>query len=411
MSSDADHVAVVGGGLAGLAAALHLTHAGVPVQLFEAADRVGGQVVTDEVDGYLLDRGFQVHNTAYPEPARLLDEPALELGTFLRGALLCEPGRRHLLADPRQAPRAATAFLTAPLGSPADRLALVRLAAEALAEPIGRLTRRPELTTQAYLRTHGLSERAIDGFLRPFLSGVFLESALGTSSRFFLLALRCFVRGRAVLPARGIGAIPAQLAGRLPAGTLRLAEPVERLPTDAAAVIVATDTATAYRLLPALGEPPAVTSVTTLYHAADAPPAGERAILLDATGTPTVANTVVLTNVVPSYAPAGKHLVSTSVLAPTASETAVRQALRLFYGDAVADFEHLATVSVPAATPVQPPPLGDLRRPVRVRDGVYVAGAHRDTASTQGALVSGRRAAAAVLADLHLPAHRAEESA
>lgn len=402
MTTDTDHVAVIGAGLAGLGAALHLTRAGVPVRLYEAGDRVGGQVVTDRVDGYLLDRGFQVHNTAYPEPHRLLDGNALQFGEFVRGAYLVEPGRRHLLADPRSKPLAAGSVLTAPLGSVVDRVALARLAASVLSQPVSRLLTKPEQTTEDYLRDRGLSDGAIDRFLRPFLGGVFLESALTTSSRFFILSFRCFLTGRAVLPAEGIGAIPGQLAAHLPAGTLRLASPVETLPTDAVAVIVATDTATAHGLLPELGPAPGLTAVTTIYHSADAAPVRDAVLMLDATGRPTIANTVVLTNAVPSYAPTDKHLISTSVLADDITESQVRHALQMFYGHVVADFEHVATVAVPHATPVQPPPLGDLRKPVRVRDRVYVAGAHRDTASTQGALVSGRRAATAVLRDLHL---------
>lgn len=402
VSPDADHVAIIGAGLAGLGAALELTSHGVPVRLYEAADRVGGQVVTDAVDGYLLDRGFQVHNTAYPEPARLLDEAALGFGALVRGALLCQPGQGRLVADPRSRPTAAVGFLTAPLGSAGDRLALARIAAEALLEPAARMKAGPETTTAEYLRGKGLSDAATGRFLRPFLTGVFLESELVTSSRFFRLVFRCFVHGRSVLPAAGIGAIPEQLAERLPAGTVHLGHRLETLPADAAAVIVATDPTAAHAFLPELGQPPALTSVTTVYHATDAPPVGEAAISLDATGHPTLLNTVVLTNAVPSYAPAGRHLISTSVLAPDASEGTVRQALRLFYGGLVEDFDHIATVAVPRATPVQPPPLGDLRQPVRVRPGVYVAGAHRDTASTQGALVSGRRAAHAVRVDLAL---------
>lgn len=402
MTTDADHVAVIGAGLAGLGAALHLTRAGVPVRLYEASDRVGGQVVTDRVDGFLLDRGFQVHNTAYPEPRRLLDEAALGLGAFVRGAYLVEPGRRHLLADPRSKPMAAAALLSAPLGSARDRLALARLAISVLARPVSRLLAEPEQTTADYLRRRGLSDAAVDRFLRPFLSGVFLESALTTSSRFFLLTFRCFLTGRAVLPAEGIGAIPEQLAAHLPAGVLELGSPADALPTDAAAVIVATGAAAAHRLLPELGPAPTLTKVTTVYHSADGAPVADAALMLDATGRPMIANTVVLTHAAPSYAPAGKHLISTSVLTDDVRESQVRQALQMFYGHVVADFEHVATVAVPHATPVQPPPLGDLRRAVRIRDGVYVAGAHRDTASTQGALVSGRRAAAAVLRELHL---------
>jgi phytoene dehydrogenase-like protein len=57
-------VVVVGAGLAGLACARRLTRAGVSTTVAEAGDGVGGRVRTDRVDGMLLDRGFQVHNTA-----------------------------------------------------------------------------------------------------------------------------------------------------------------------------------------------------------------------------------------------------------------------------------------------------------------------------------------------------------
>lgn len=403
MPTPAHHVTVIGGGLAGLAAALRLSRAGVPVELHEAAEQVGGQVCTEAVDGFLLDRGFQVHNTAYPEPATLLDVQALQLRHLLRGALLVEPGRRHLLADPRQRPSGAAGLLSAPIGATSDRIALARLVLRLLASPVDRLLREPEVTTVDYLRRHGFSARAIDGLFRPFLSGVFLERQLDTSSRIFLLTFRSFVRGSTCLPSAGMGAIPRQLASLLPAGTVRLTSRIYELPTDAAAVVVACDPATAYRLLPELGRPPTLTSVSTYYHACDTPPVVDPVLLLDTTGRSPIANTLVLTASAPSYAPAGKHLVSTSVVGPELPEMTVRQALRGYYGDAVADFEHLRTVRVEQGTPLQSPPMGDLRRSVRVRPGVYVAGAHRDTASTQGALVSGRRAAAAVLADLNLP--------
>lgn len=53
-------VAVIGAGVAGLVCARILTRAGFVVKLIEASDGVGGRVRTDVVDGYLLDRGFQV---------------------------------------------------------------------------------------------------------------------------------------------------------------------------------------------------------------------------------------------------------------------------------------------------------------------------------------------------------------
>jgi hypothetical protein len=54
-------VVIVGGGAAGLACATRLAAAGIrDMVLLEAGDEVGGRIRTDLVDGFLLDRGFQV---------------------------------------------------------------------------------------------------------------------------------------------------------------------------------------------------------------------------------------------------------------------------------------------------------------------------------------------------------------
>ncbi len=389
-------VVVVGAGLAGLACALHLTRAGVDVALLEAAEQVGGRVATDQVDGMLLDRGFQVYNTAYPEAARLLDHDALDLRPFVRGALVRYGDKLHRLADPTRKPTWALSGATAPIASPKDKAAILALAARAVLLPVDRLTAATERTTREHLRAHGIGDRAVERFLRPFLSGVFLDDDLTTSSHLFDVVLRAFVRGTQAVPAAGMRAIPEQLAAQLPGGVLRLGNRLAELPT-ARAVVVATDPATAAALLDL--PTPSFGSVTTHYHLADAAPVQEAVVVLDGERSGPVANTVVLTNVAPSYAP-GRVLISSSVVTGDAAEPAVRAHLQRIYGVDTASWQHVSTYALPQALPSMAPPLGNLRKPVRIRDGVFVAGDHRDTASIQGALVSGRRAAVAVLKEL-----------
>lgn len=405
-------VVVVGAGLAGLCAAATLTAAGLDVLVLEAGNRPGGRVATDVVDGFRLDRGFQVLNTAYPEVRRSLDLAALQLCAFEPGALVHVDGALHRLADPRRRPRHAWATLTAPVGSLNDKLRLAAFSGRDAVVPARWLKAAPEMTTADVLRRRGLSPIMIDRFLRPFLSGVLLDSELETSSRYFDLVWRSFARGSIAVPSVGMDAIPAQLAARLPAGALRLDTRVHAVTaggvqTDngrlgARVVLVATDPGTASRLLPGIPAVP-MRSVTTYYHVANSPPVAEAILILDGEPTRQVTNSIVISNAAPSYSPDSRALISTSRLGNVpAGEPAVRTELARLYGVPTGDWEHLATVPVRDALPAAPPPLGNLRRPIRVDAGRYVAGDHRDTPSIQGAMVSGRRAAEAIIADLRV---------
>ncbi len=403
---------MVGAGLAGLACARHLTAAGVEVEVLEAQDQVGGRVRTDRVDGLLLDRGFQVHNTGYPEAGRVLDHTALQLRRFVPGALVRVGDRLHRVGDPRRVPQWALPTARAPIGGLKDKALVAAVAARAALAPPARLLSAAETTTDEALRRRGLSPVVVERFLRPFLSGVFLEEELTTSSRFFDLVWRSFARGTQCVPAAGMGALPAQLAERLPPGTVRLSSPARRVaPGDVdgrrvRAVVVAADPASAGRLLPGLPVPP-LHPVTTHYHLAPEPPVREAAIVLDGERSGPVVNSVVLTNAAPSYAP-GRCLVSSSVVRGDPSEPAARAHLARLYDVDTAGWDHVATYDVREALPSQAPPMDDFRRPVRLADGLFVCGDHRDSGSIQGALVSGRRAAQALLRDLSGATGRAQ---
>jgi phytoene dehydrogenase-like protein len=391
-------VIVVGAGLAGLRCARELTRAGRSVIVLEAGDEVGGRVRTDVVDGLLLDRGFQVFNTAYPAARVALDLDRLALQPFVKGALVRYGAALHRVGAP---PAWAAASITAPVGTVRDKAALAALVGRAALAPPARLLAARESTTYDALRRRGVSDVAIDRVLRPFLSGVFLESELATSSRFADLVLRSFARGTLGVPAAGMTAIPRQLAEGLDVrlGTaVRAVGPGRADDLTARAVVVATAAPAAAALLPGL-DVPRMNSGTTHYFLADQPPVRDAAIVLDGEGGGPVASTVVLTNAAPSYAP-GRTLVSASVVTGDAGEPAVRSHLARLYGVDTTGWQHVRRYDVVDALPDMRPPMGSFRRDVRLREGLYVCGDHRDSGSIQGALVSGRRAARAVLEEL-----------
>ncbi|MFO0806111.1 MAG: NAD(P)/FAD-dependent oxidoreductase [Gemmataceae bacterium] len=408
-------VIIVGAGLAGLCCARELHRRGLRFQILDAADGVGGRVRTDVVDGFRLDRGFQVFLTSYPEARRVLDYPALRLQPFLPGALVRFGGRFHTLADPWRRPLASIRSVLSPVGSLADKLRVARLRSRLLKRTIEDSFRDPETTTLDALTAAGFSDGMIDRFFRPFLGGVFLDSDLRTSSRMFQFVFRMFAQGDACLPAEGMEAIPRQLATFLPPGSVRLRTKVEKVGTgsvrlesgedlSARAIVVATDGPTAARLLG--GDiPAAAVGVTCFSFAAPHPPIEAPVLVLNAEGRGPVNNLCVPTAVAPTYGPPGASLVSATVLGVPPDESRLRgevlEQLAGWFGPAVRDWRHLRTYCIPHALPRQEPPaLAAPERPVRREPGLYVCGDHRDNASINGAMVSGWRAAEAVAADL-----------
>ena len=157
-----------------------------------------------------------------------------------------------------------------------------------------------------------------------------------------------------------------------------------------------------------LGIPaPSTHGLQTWWFAADAAPTASALLAVDGRRRGPVVNTVVISNGAPSYAPPGRHLVAATCLLPKGGradaggpprEERVRRALADIWDADSARWELLRRDDIADALPVQPAPLRTTS-PARLGDGVYIAGDHRDTASIQGALVSGERAARAVLAD------------
>ncbi|MFE0651956.1 NAD(P)/FAD-dependent oxidoreductase [Streptomyces sp. NPDC059534] len=402
-------VVVVGAGAAGLACANDLCAAGLRVLLLEADATVGGRMRTDRVAGFVVDRGFQVFNTSYPQVKRRIELKALRLRAFTPGVLVRTESGLRRFTDPSRRLRESRDLLPGRLASGRDLLALGVLSGRDALAPASVLRRGRDGSTLTALAEAGVSPELVETFFRPFLSGVFLEDELETSARFFHLVWRSMLRGTQCLPADGIGAVPAQLADRLPPGVLRTGTRVTAATgggvslaaggdVQARAVVVATGQRVAAELLPGL-RVPAGRTVTTLYHATARPPLAEPVLVVDSRRR--VLNTCVLTAVQPRFSGDGRALVSTSVLgSPGPAGTAgVLRSLGEVYDADTDDWELVHRVTVPDALPAMPGP-APLSRSTRFAPGRYVCGDHRATGSLQGALASGARAARDVLADL-----------
>jgi phytoene dehydrogenase-like protein len=399
-------VIIVGAGIAGLCCARKLNEAGIRALILEASDAVGGRVRTDLVDGFLLDRGFQVLLTAYPEAQAVLDYDRLDLRPFKPGALVWTGRKLERVADPLRCPGELWATLRASIGTLGDKLRMARLQ-RAVRRGLGE-----DRSTEQALRDFGFSERIIETLFRPWFGGVFLDRSLSASSRSFEFTFRMFSTGDAAVPAGGMAAIPAQIAEGLPEGTIRLGASVDALidrgvrleggeELTARAVVIATEAPTAARLTGAPAAP-AGRGVRTVFFNAPEPPVRDPILVLDGTGTGPVNDLSVMSEVSGAYAPAGRALVSASVLDHVELDgdeliRAVKSQVSEWFGESVRDWIHLRTIHVRHALPSQAPGLKSMASP---REGVYICGDHCDRASLQGAMVSGRNTASAIVQEL-----------
>lgn len=399
-------VAIIGAGLTGLCCARQLLADGISCQVFEADDRVGGRIVTDRQDGFLLDRGFQVFLTSYPEAKEVLSYEALNLAPFASGALVHHGGKNRRVVDAWRQPLQALWSARSPVVPLRDIPRIIGLRHTALNAERRRAI-PANLSTAEYLRQLGFSEGAMQRFFRPFFGGVTLDAELAVPARYFLFLFEMFARGKATLPADGMQAIPEQIAASLPPGTLQLETTITKLAgnqleldcgdrVEAEHVVVATEASAAARLLGTEFEAPASNSTTTVYYGADRSELGEPILLLKGDGSGPVNHVCFPSDVQSSYAPQGAALASVSVLGIEESsdlelDHAVRKQLRSWMSDAVDRWQLLRIDRIKRALPRISDAEGLGFR--AVSNTVTLCGDHLLTPSIQGAMVAGRHAA------------------
>jgi protoporphyrinogen oxidase len=372
-------------------AAIQMQNAGREVVVLEAADRAGGRVQSDQIDGFTCDRGFQLINAKYPELAALNILGELDFRFADRAINIAIDDRTHRLGDPRKSPFSA---LDSATGSLLNKAALFKVLA-------GRPS--PELSIHEYLSASGLGETYVK-VLRPFLRGVYLTDLSNIAAPAGLDIIKTFISGKPGLPSRGVGALSAVMAKQV--NDLRLGVTVNSIKSgvvttsvgefQASEIIVASDSTTAAQLLD-LGSVPKLAGCTTWYHSAPTAPVAHGQLIVDGQNRGAVINTLVISNFIPEYAPVGKNLISTTTDTGI-TESDARRHLATLYACDNRDWELVAKYEIPAALPIG---AKGITQPIQsfVRAGIYLAGDGQVTPSQNGALKSGRLAAMAVLAN------------
>ena len=412
-------VVVIGAGIAGLTCAVYLRQVGIQATVLEASDGVGGRVRTDIVDGFRLDRGFQILLTAYPEAQRLLNYAALDLRRFRSGALIRERKNWLTLINPLEEPLSVFQTLLSPVGTLGDKLRIAELMRRTQGVSFNELFQQTPVTTLTFLQEFGFSDQIIDCFFRPFFGGVFLEDALTTSSNFFEFCFRMFFTGDAAIPARGIGVIADQLASRLAPDQIRLNTTVDQLSENtvllntgeimtANTIVLAVDTAQAATLLGDLSPVKQTFNHTTCtYFAASSSPKtpDQKLLLLNMHRSSAVHNVAIISDIAPEYAPADQTLISVSTQGlerfnEDALIKQIRQELTGWFGNEVQQWRHLRTYHIPQALPAYSPDLAGsdaMRKPLRLTEHLYQCGDQTTYPSLNAAMQTGRNVAEMII--------------
>jgi len=408
-------VAIIGAGLAGLACAIELQKNKIDFQIFEASDGVGGRVRSDVIDGFILDRGFQLYNPSYAEGKRLLDYQDLDLKPFTPGVAIRDGKRLRLVVDPFRSKDFRFRLLRDLPGNPFSQLGLVRYFLKYLITSDAQIATTKDISAQTSLTKSGIKGALLEKLFRPFLQGVFLESELSTSRKFLDVVLKNFLQGIPSVPAKGMQEISNQLAAKLPKEKISLNTKVlsisgNKLTTsegeiEARKIVVATDPTTAISWLKL--EPKKMHSVTTWYFKADKSinsiVKAKPILFVDAQKTGPLTNAVVITNAAPSYAPNGEVLVSASAISPNenADLLSVKKHLSHLFGVNTDSWQLIKEYKIKEALPAMIPPFS-LVSSNQINNDLFVAGDHRVTSSIQGALLSGTNTATLVKVSLGL---------
>jgi len=404
--NDAD-VVVIGAGLTGLRAALEVVRAGLSVLVVERENEVGGRIRTSLERGCLLDHGFQVILSAYPELLGLPSLEPLQLAPFLAGARVRMNGEQYDILDPVRHPSSVFKTLRTPIASLMD---LTRLGCFTFGLPWS-FARAQHRSCAEALDQWRFSPLFRSAFLNPFLRGVLLDPNLSSDAGLATFYLRTFARGRATLPAAGMQALPNHLAASLGRQHILLSSTVTHLRSDrvilatgeeirARHVICAVDALSAA----ALGGPEQTTPLlgtATIYFLADRAPYSEPILTISGDSRGPINNLAVLTNVQKSYSPVGTALISVSIVGDQARRPnelllpEVRKQLHDWFGPSAANWEHIRTFRIDNALPARP----RLTQGSLTRDGIVFAGDYLSYGSHNGALQAGRAAALSIVAE------------
>ncbi len=401
-------ITIVGAGIAGLSAGIYLKQLGYQnITFIEASDRAGGRMKTDYVDGFTLDRGFHTFFTAYPYASELLDYKALDLKYFNSGVLVLKNSTIRKIKDPFHHPLSTLTMFFSSMGSLGDKINLLKRRLEIRRMSESQIFEKFEVKTSSILRKKKYSSQLIKNFFNPVFSAILLDNELTTSRRVFEYTFKMLMEGRVAIPAKGIEAIPKQLAShfgpdnfifnRAVTGFIKnkiTLDTNETLLTDI--LIVATEQNSLFSTLKKAPIKNDHRSSTCIYFSATKKPFVSAMVCVNANEPKLVSNIAVLTNIDKNFAPDGKELISVLLNGFAKAndeelESEVKLELFETFGKSVYDWQLLKVYRIDYTIPNQDYVLGRRHtNDIMIAENTYVCGDHMLYGSMNAAIKSSK---------------------
>ena len=397
-------VAILGAGLAGLRCGSILQLAGYDVHIYEKTDRIGGRMMTDEINGFLIDHGFHVMQTGYPTSQRAFDFEKLGAKAFEPGAVVVQKKKTKTkfwrLSDPFRRPIQGLLGGLSGFASPFDLFRVARLRQFVRRGNTERVFEGENNTTVTFLQRRGFSKSMIDRFFHPLFSGIFLENELRTNERMFRFVFRMMSQGDMILPKGGIAAAPRYLADLIGDERIHLNAEIKLIDEHTLQVSGQDKEFDAVIHAYNPNRQQSKRHVWTLHFNAPKSPLKSKHIVLNGDvklGEQLVAHIAVPSDIQSSYAPSGRSLVTVTVVGQAAEKRElttsdaiheqVMNELRSIFGAQVDDWQNLAIQHIEHALPEVGSKQALTGQPSEsVRE--YECGDHTVHGSVEGALLS-----------------------
>ena len=393
-------IVIIGAGIAGLACAMKLKKNNRNFIIIEQSDRVGGRVGSIKENEYIFDLGFQVYNTEYYKTNSLLNLKELKLKVFKPGASIYNGRRFEILSDPFRDPSTILETFFSGMTTFKDKIKILTLK-RALSSYCISEDQSEDMTTLKYLKSYGFSNKIINGFFKPFFSGIFLENQLETSSKFFKNVFSNFNKGYAAVPINGMQAIPDQMVKNLNPHNLLLGNKVIEAKNPEKIVLENNEIIEAKYMVLTGGSNSLVNnhivefnSVRTFYFSSRVKVKHPKYINLFPYDS-LINNIAILSSVSENYSPNGNTLFSITIIESDLSKSElidiIQDKLSTYYGDEKSNYIFMKEINIKQATIKQKTGYFDLK--IEDKKNILFAGDYTTYGSIEGAVVSGIKTA------------------